>query len=605
MKLKNGLIIALIGFSVACSSDENNTKNNGGSNTNNTTGTNNTNNTTGTNNTNNTTGTNNTNNTTGTNNTNNTNNTTGTNNTTNTNNANCTYDSFPIGNFFFQGQLDGSGGQVLLFEEGATPDSSTILSLEFYEKNMDQMDSILMGPGTFEIAASADDQNYETCTTCVRIAQECDQDGNCGKEFLATKGTIVFTAIDGDTGTVTGMVTGLEAEEVTIDDATFKSTPVPNGEGYCLDSLEFAPECTSDADCTDADKGVCDVDNAVCVGCVSFQTCTDAAKPACIDDTNLGGVCGVVTECTNDDAAEEDDGPAAATVVDISQLPKVIEAKTCSGATNQETDWFKFTVAADNTPIRISLTAANADADIAFILGDAQFTGIARGPVVGKTLAAGDYVILVAAQDTSMIGGGTEATPYTLTIDSGECATDADCTNGELCLVDTFTCVQCLTDANCSDAGAPSCISNACGSNDVCTMDDALEPNSDGPAGASMITIGQVANNKICGDFATIGVAESDWYSFEISAPANIRTTVTWTEADMANPVRDIDVSILDENLMPVAPAQGTPSGTSTDVPEILELTALPAGKYFVRVVQFESAMGAVAEDYSILLENF
>ncbi len=604
MKLKTSLIVALLGFSVACSSDDNNDNNGKTTGTNNSTS----NKTTGSNNTsgvNNTTGKNNT---TGMNNTSGTNNTTGSNNATNnntnntTNNPTCNNTEFAVGRYDFQGELGGNAN-ISIEREGSTAENASAISIEFYESADDAGDSPFTGPGTYEMGANEADLNYQTCTSCIRIATECTE-GECAKQFFATKATVVINAVDPDSGAVSGTITNLEAQEVTINNDTFESTPVADGETFCVPSIEFVPECVVDADCTaDAEKSTCS--DAVCVNCVDFSSCTDSAKPACVEDAAGALACGVVTECMNDDAGEEDDGPAAATAVDITTLPAVINAKTCTGATNQETDWFKFTVAADDTPIRITLTADDPATSFDFILGDSQLQGIGRGPVFGSVLAAGEYLILAQATDTTAVGGGNEAAGYTITVDSGDCTTNADCSNGQLCDVSTIACVDCLTDLNCTDVAAPACISNVCGSHDVCTMDDANEPASDGPAGASALTLGTAVTNKICGDFASVGTEEKDWYKFEITAESNVRTTITWAEADPANPVRDVDVTLLDANLNRIEAVAGEPNGVSSNEPEILEISALPPGTYYLALTQYGSTMMAVSEEYTLVTETF
>ena len=111
------------------------------------------------------------------------------------------------------------------------------IAVEFYDFGNG---SPLTGPGNYPIGATADDQNYETCETCVLIYADCTAEA-CAKSFYGTGGTIEVTALDLDAGTVTATLRNVVAEEVTIDEDTFVSTPVNNGETWCLSSVPIAP----------------------------------------------------------------------------------------------------------------------------------------------------------------------------------------------------------------------------------------------------------------------------------------------------------------------------------------------------------------------------
>lgn len=114
---------------------------------------------------------------------------------------------------------------------------TAFLAVEFYDFGDG---SPLTGPGNYPLGANADDQNYETCTTCLIIYADCDAE-TCAKSFYGTGGTIEVTALDLDAGTVTATLKNVVAVEVTIDENTFVSTPVNNGETFCLGSLSIAP----------------------------------------------------------------------------------------------------------------------------------------------------------------------------------------------------------------------------------------------------------------------------------------------------------------------------------------------------------------------------
>lgn len=81
-------------------------------------------------------------------------------------------------------------------------------------------------------------ENYQDCGTCVLIGANCDDNG-CDSVFLADTGQANFTSIGAPHGQFTGTITDLELIEVTIDGTTFVSTPVPNGERWCIDQLDI------------------------------------------------------------------------------------------------------------------------------------------------------------------------------------------------------------------------------------------------------------------------------------------------------------------------------------------------------------------------------
>lgn len=114
---------------------------------------------------------------------------------------------------------------------------TAFLAVEFYDFGDG---SPLDGPGNYPLGANAEDQNYETCTTCLIIYADCDAE-TCAKSFYGTGGTIEVTAVDLDAGTVTATLKNVVAAEVTIDEDTFVSTPVNGGETWCLGSVLIAP----------------------------------------------------------------------------------------------------------------------------------------------------------------------------------------------------------------------------------------------------------------------------------------------------------------------------------------------------------------------------
>lgn len=92
-----------------------------------------------------------------------------------------------------------------------------------------------MASGTYEI----EDMNYLDCGLCVVGGQAC-QGGDCPQFFLAYSGTVTFTDFPPAIGeTFGGSVANVRFREVTFAE-DFTSTPVPNGESWCVEGYSFS-----------------------------------------------------------------------------------------------------------------------------------------------------------------------------------------------------------------------------------------------------------------------------------------------------------------------------------------------------------------------------
>lgn len=106
-----------------------------------------------------------------------------------------------------------------------------VLNLEFVEAN-----GGATAPGTFVF----DDTNYNACGNCLTLWMACDENlGNCQKKFMVQEGTLQVDTFGESGGTLAGHIDDAVLVEVTIDD-NFVSTPVANGETWCLDRYEFS-----------------------------------------------------------------------------------------------------------------------------------------------------------------------------------------------------------------------------------------------------------------------------------------------------------------------------------------------------------------------------
>lgn len=470
---------------------------------------------------------------------------------------------------------------------GLTGEAEELL-LEFYDMGAG---SPLAGPGEYPLGGNPDDQNYATCTTCGLIFTE-------DKVFFATSGLITITEIDEVARVVKATLTDATFVEVDINTETFESTEVPGGEGWCIPSaaIEYAPECTTNADCSGATP-FCDTENFECVGCLSSLDCS-ADKPVCSATDNGVECIAGLDLCTGDDANEQsDDGPMGANAL---TLGTPVNAKICGDQEAEsaaEFDWYTFTLAAP-TNLEITLSWPGAE-DVDFYFVDANLEAVQSGgateanpEVVRATeVPAGTYYIAV----NSYAGAPTAAVGYTLTVATftPECTQDSDCTDAAkpACDTENLVCVVCVTDFNCS-AATPVCKLDeagvaSCGVNDVCTGDDAGENGDDGPAGARALTSGTAVNGKICGETGTDSAAEADWFKVTVADGQNITVSLAWPGTG------DLDVYVLDAEGMIVDDAATTAN------PEEVVITAPGAGTYFVAVTSYEGAP-TDAVDYTL-----
>ena len=80
--------------------------------------------------------------------------------------------------------------------------------------------------GTYDLG-SVDNANYATCTECVLVYSDL-VDEHFTQTFFQESGTLKIESYDETTNIIKGTISA-KLVEVTVDDNTFKSTPVPDG----------------------------------------------------------------------------------------------------------------------------------------------------------------------------------------------------------------------------------------------------------------------------------------------------------------------------------------------------------------------------------------
>jgi len=124
-----------------------------------------------------------------------------------------------------------------LINADAMPD---VFQLELY-KGFGAFTDTEIVPGTYTL--SGDELQYSTCGVCPRIFANVDTGtGMPTQQFYVTGGTVTITAINPN---LTFTVSDLAYVEVTVDETTFVSTPVPNGCTSSITSLAFDATVTN------------------------------------------------------------------------------------------------------------------------------------------------------------------------------------------------------------------------------------------------------------------------------------------------------------------------------------------------------------------------
>ncbi len=124
-------------------------------------------------------------------------------------------------------------------------------------------------PGSYTLEGSADD-NYETCGLCPLIYVYSSA-GEPDKIFYADTGTVEISSIGTIGGTFAATFHNLIFREVTIDSGSFRSTPVPGGEEWCVNGFSFN-ETIEDDTAVCAQPGTCIGDNVSDFNLVSCET---------------------------------------------------------------------------------------------------------------------------------------------------------------------------------------------------------------------------------------------------------------------------------------------------------------------------------------------
>ncbi len=371
----------------------------------------------------------------------------------------------------------------------------------------------------------------------------------------AVQGCLVYADGEGGGSAETAYFTATGTEHyLIVDDGEFGALTSGSYDVQVVNA-----QCTIDSEMTDCQAASPFCVDFSCVQCLSSFDC-QAGSPVCGSDNAC--IAGPM-QCTGDDARDAgagDDGPAVATMLayPTANAPTVIsDGKICNTPGGlQEGDWYKVMVPA-NGSLGVDLTFTGAANDIDVYILNAAGQVQARGErnagineaIRADDLDAGLYYVLVLQY---LPNNTTAAVPYTLTLSLPECDPAA------------FNSCPTAAESVCGPSGQ-------CGVGPtLCQGDDAGDPNDDGPGGARTLT----DNTPLTGAICTQPASELDHYRFTVTNGQGATITLDWTGT------ADLDAYVVDST--------GKLYGQSFYVqPEVVTLTNLPAGTYYVRVENF------------------
>lgn len=297
-----------------------------------------------------------------------------------------------------------------------------------------------------ECNTDADCQNNPGAlgNTCSGSICECTTDADCAGKWHGTKcsGGICACAADSDcTGPWTNCWGSLFGETVCAKPCG-SDADCPTSAPKCDSSTGKCVACMADADCTSTSAPKCDTTAGKCVGCLADADCTSTGAPYC-DTTNQACV-----ECTgNAHCADSFDGVICDTANGICG---------CAADTDcaANTVWGPKCTSFEPYPgLTIKLCRCDADTDCA-------------SNVHGPTCES-NYKICTCANDTECTTSPYSqcsklAAQYTFLHCQEGCTTDADCdADTGLPKCDNSKCVECLADADCTDATNKYCVTVA------------------------------------------------------------------------------------------------------------------------------------------------
>ena len=179
---------------------------------------------------------------------------------------------------------------------------------------------------------------------------------------------------------------------------------------------------------------------------------------------------------------------------------------------------------------------------------------------------------------------------FTLDVYPEACTSSSQCSAG-LPVCSNGKCVECVSSFDCTNQALPKCdvASQLCVAGlDQCTIDDAAEPEDDGPIGARAIAVNGSGAGSATGNICSQPTSEADFFKFTVGAIGESwDVTLAWSGT------RLLRLSLWD--------GAGNELGRSYwEQPQRVRLTYLPIGTYYARVSDTTGDATAVAYTISV-----
>jgi hypothetical protein len=185
---------------------------------------------------------------------------------------------------------------------------------------------------------------------------------------------------------------------------------------------------------------------------------------------------------------------------------------------------------------------------------------------VGQFVATGDTAYVIV--DYYSASSPTTGTYRLTVVENPQCTDDWGCTSDDpVCDPTSLTCA----------AGF-----------DQCVGDDAQEPD-DGPLGATAMALVPDSPTAVSGGICGAPAEEADWFRFTAAAGDAVNVTLTWSDDN------ELDLYVYDSDGVQVSSLYGYTS------PDTLQLSALAAGDYFMKLVRYGDTSTAVS-NYTLTL---
>ena len=268
--------------------------------------------------------------------------------------------------------------------------------------------------GTIDLSAGVQN-NYGTCDVCITV-NELDSTGSPVKTFFQQSGSITLAADPVTTNNLMGSISNLKLQEVTIDQMSFMSTPVPGG--ACANVADFAPShdavpnswtCAAakyndgvTCDCMCGNDPDCDLMAAPVANC-------STASKICYEDA-------CVTAPANDTCATATpiiiDTPVTGTTIGASDnYDSGLEGTGCTGFGQPGPDVAYSVILTAAQPITVTLSGLDAGYDGSIsLVGPGASTVCSANPIT--TCVKGADAGLDGANETFMYTATTAGTYY-------------------------------------------------------------------------------------------------------------------------------------------------------------------------------------------------